>query len=102
MARARLIHGAWVIQRLPRGPCAIGCDAAIVSGPSLAAADPIVAIHRLFHIGARPARPAADEAVRAPLPSLLELEVEWEEQGARGRGVAAESWRRARAWSSED
>jgi hypothetical protein len=40
-------------------------------------------------------------APRTKMVSLLDLEVEWDETPA-PRGVSAESWSRARGWSSDD
>ncbi|MBL8612088.1 MAG: hypothetical protein JNL38_32400 [Myxococcales bacterium] len=44
-------------------------------------------------VQSKPARPRA--------PSLLDLDIEWEESPP-VRGVSAESWHRARGWTSDD
>lgn len=54
--------------------------------------------HRLFTVGARPAAPA----VRERQMTLVDLDVEWHDEPPTVRGVRAESWRRARAWMSDD
>lgn len=54
--------------------------------------------HRLFHVGARPAAPA----VRERQMTLVDLDVAWHDEPPTVRGVRAESWRRARAWMSDD
>jgi hypothetical protein len=38
---------------------------------------------------------------RPRMPSLLDLDIEWEDEPA-PRGASIETWRRARGWSSED
>ncbi|MEZ4262103.1 MAG: hypothetical protein R3B36_23690 [Polyangiaceae bacterium] len=52
-----------------------------------------------FHVpSVRDQRP---EPARQRMPSLLDVDVTWEEE-PRARGVSIETWHRARGWSSED
>ena len=57
----------------------------------------------VFHVSPASIRPAAPpQAVRARMPSLLDLDIEWVEAPAEPRGTSHETWQRARGWASED
>lgn len=52
----------------------------------------------VFHVS--PIRTPANEQ-RPRMPSLLDLDIEFVDE-PQPRGASAETWRRARGWSSED
>lgn len=55
-----------------------------------------------FHVSPASIRaPEPAKAVRARVPSMLDLDIEWVDQPA-PRGASHETWQRARGWSSED
>ncbi len=56
--------------------------------------------HNLF-AGNIPHRDIPITTHRAKMVSLVDVEVEWDDTPA-PRGVSAESWSRARGWSSDD
>jgi hypothetical protein len=56
----------------------------------------------IFHVSpASSIRAPEPQAVRARMPSQLDLDIEWVDQ-PEPRGAAHETWQRARGWSSED
>ena len=55
----------------------------------------------VFHVSANHASTPSGEPVRAPMPSMLDLDVEWVDE-PRPRGTSIETWTRARGWASED
>ena len=56
----------------------------------------------VFHVSPASIRsPEQPQAVRARMPSLLDLDIEWVDQ-PEPRGASHETWQRARGWSSED
>jgi hypothetical protein len=55
-----------------------------------------------FHVSPVSIRNAtAQQPIRPRMPSLLDLDIEWVDEPA-PRGASAETWQRARGWSSED
>lgn len=56
-----------------------------------------------FHVSPVTIRNATPEqqAPRARMPSLLDLDIEWVDEPA-PRGASYETWQRARGWASED
>jgi len=56
----------------------------------------------VFHVSPAIIRsPEQPTAMRARMPSLLDLDIEWVDQ-PEPRGASYETWQRARGWSSED
>lgn len=55
----------------------------------------------VFHVSPASITASQPKPVRAKMPSLLDLDIEWDDQPA-PRGTTHETWQRARGWSSED
>ena len=55
----------------------------------------------VFHVSPTSVRSPEPQANRARMPSLLDLDIEWNDQ-PEPRGTSHETWQRARGWSSED
>jgi hypothetical protein len=53
-----------------------------------------------IHTRAEPLRAERAE-VRPRMPSLLDLDITWDEE-AKPRGASIETWNRARGWATED
>ena len=59
-------------------------------------------VRSLFGVSAFQSQPVVQSKPARPrAPSLLDLAIEWEESPP-VRGVSAESWHRARGWTSDD
>ena len=58
-------------------------------------------VRSLFAVPASADRASAEAKPRARAPSLLDLEVEWDD-GPEVRGSQGRAWQRSRAWGSEE
>lgn len=55
----------------------------------------------VFHVSPATVKISHSENVRPPMPSMLDLDVVWDER-PEPRGASIETWRRARGWASEE
>jgi hypothetical protein len=55
----------------------------------------------VFHVSPASIRSPQVKEVRARMPSLLDLDIEWVDE-PQPRGTSIETWQRARGWSTED
>lgn len=55
----------------------------------------------VFHVPSVTLHAAEPKAARPRMPSLLDLDITWDEE-PKPRGRAHETWNRARGWQTED
>lgn len=55
----------------------------------------------VFHVSPVTIQTAEKKEVRPRMPSLLDLDITWDED-PKPRGASIETWNRARGWATED